>query len=207
MNSSLRRGRSAAIVLSIGCFAYSFATSPASAATVSISSGTVIAGGATTVSLNVLGLGGGTALGAYDVTVAFDQSLLSFASASYGDPLLGDQLDLEGFGTISGTTPDAGTTEFFELSLDSSEALLASQATSFTLATLTFNGVATGVSPLTLSINSIGDQDGNALSTSLQNGSLQVDAAPVPLPAAIWLLASALGSLGFGVRPRFVAND
>jgi len=167
----------------------------------------VIAGGATTVSLNVLRLGGGTALGAYDVTVAFDQSLLSFASASYGDPLLGDQLDLEGFGTISGTTPDAGTTEFFELSLDSSEALLASQATSFTLATLTFNGVATGVSPLTLSINSIGDQDGNALSTSLQNGSLQVDAAPVPLPAAIWLLASALGSLGFGVRPRFVAND
>jgi hypothetical protein len=111
------------------------------------------------------------------------------------------RLNLEGFGTISSTTPGTGTTELFELSLDSASALTSSQASSFTLATLMFNAVATGTSALTLSVNALGDQNGNPISASLQNGSVTISSAPpVPLPASAWLLLSGLGSLAMLVQ-------
>jgi hypothetical protein len=148
----------------------------------SIGSDTVSSSGVATVALDISGLGNGTALGTFDVNVGFNSSVVSFASASYGDPVLGDQLNLEGFGPVSSTIPGSGTTELFELSVDSPSALTSLQATSFTLATLTFDAVGSGTSGLDLSVNALGDQNGLPINATLQNGSITVTGPTMQAP-------------------------
>jgi len=142
----------------------------------------VSSSGVATVALDISGLGNGTALGTFDVNVGFNSSVVSFASASYGDPVLGDQLNLEGFGPVSSTIPGSGTTELFELSVDSPSALTSLQATSFTLATLTFDAVGSGTSGLDLSVNALGDQNGLPINATLQNGSITVTGPTMQAP-------------------------
>ena len=79
-----------------------------------------------------------------------------------------------GHGTFSNTTPGSGQVELAELSFDSTSALQTSQASNFSLATLTFNALSQGVSSLTLSLNSVADALANALTPALQNGSITV---------------------------------
>jgi hypothetical protein len=54
--------------------------------------------------------------------------------------------------------------------------------------------------PLSLSVQALGDQNGNPLGAALQNGSVTV--APVPLPAAAWLLVSGMARLSGFSRKR-----
>src|SRR5256885_142656 len=61
-------------------------------------------GSQASVDVNVKGLGGGTALAAYDINVGFDPALLSFFSIAWGN-----QLDLFGLGDIQIVTPGGGT--------------------------------------------------------------------------------------------------
>lgn len=149
---------------------------------ISIGSETLSAGGDASVAVIVSGLGHGTALGGFDINIAYTPSVLEFASASYGDPILGDQLNLEGFGTFSGTTPSSGKVELAELSFDSPTVLEASQASQFTLATLTFDTVSPGMSALGLSVNAVSDQSGDSLSPRLENGSIKVTESATPAP-------------------------
>src|SRR5438874_1153733 len=53
------------------------------------------------VSLMIQGLGDHTApsLGTFDVNILFDPAILSFSTAVFGDPALGDQLDPLGVGS------------------------------------------------------------------------------------------------------------
>ena len=143
--------------------------------TISIGTTTASAGGTATVDLNISGLTPGTALGAFDLNIGFDPAVVSFSSALIGDPLLGgDQLDPEGFGTLSGIVPGTSTVELYDISLDDPSALTASQPTSFTLATLTYNAVASGMSSLVLSVNGLADQLGNSISSAFEDGSISV---------------------------------
>jgi hypothetical protein len=158
----------------------------------SISSVTVNRGTEATVDLSISGLGGGTALGTFDVNVAFNPAIVNFAAAKYGDPILGDQLDLEGFGTVTTTTPGSGTVELFELSFDSPAVLASKQASAFILAALSFDTVGAGTSSLSLSVNSLGDQNGNALTASLRTGSITVAGSGVPEPGTLGLIFMAL---------------
>jgi hypothetical protein len=145
------------------------------------------------VALQISGLGSGVALGVFDVNLSFDPTLLAFDGATFGDPILGDQLDLEGFGTFSFFTPGTGTVELFELSFDSPAALIALQAHAFTLATLTFNELdVIGVSPLGLSVYALGDANGNSLAAQLVNGQVTT----TPEPAISLLVACGLAGLG-----------
>ncbi len=149
---------------------------------IAIGSDSIGPGGTATVDLTISGLTSGTALGSFDLNVGFNSGVVGFGSAIFGDPVLGDQLNLEGYGTISSVTPGAGTVDLFELSLDSASALTSSQASSFTLAQLTFNAVSTGASQLALSVNAVGDQMGNSLSTALHDGSINVSLPSLNAP-------------------------
>jgi hypothetical protein len=160
------------IFLSMGALIASSGT--AAAQELTIGSETISSSGVATVDLDISGLNPGTtALGTFDVNVGFNASIVNFASASYGDPILGDQLNFTGL-ALQSTTPGADTAELFELSLDPSSTLLASQPSSFTLATLTFDAVGTGTSTLALSVNALGDENGNSLPATLQNGAVTV---------------------------------
>lgn len=138
---------------------------------------TCIEGTSVDLSLVVSGLGSSTApsIGTYDINVLFDPNILSLSSVVFGDPVLGNQLDASGFGTISGVDASAlGAVNLFELSLDDPGFLDTFQADSFTLATVTFNTIGTGVSSLRLTPNAIGDALGNPLALDISDGQVIV---------------------------------
>ncbi|MBS1214359.1 MAG: hypothetical protein H6R26_2976 [Proteobacteria bacterium] len=92
------------------------------------------------IGVHIAGLGDGVALGGYDLTVGFDTTLLSFRNALFGDPVLGDQLDLDHSGTQrpSAAVNNPGRLDLLELSLDAASLLRQEQANQFLLATLGF---------------------------------------------------------------------
>lgn len=148
-------------------------------------------GHAVDVALKISGLvdTNSPSLGTYDLDISFDPGVLSFSSASFGDPILGDQLDVLGLGvnpTFAGIT-SAGVLNLFELSLDFATDLNNLQAGSFTLATLTFDTHGVGTSALGISITSLGDANGDPLTAGVANGSITV-----PEPAMLPLLGSGL---------------
>ena len=137
----------------------------------------VALGSPVSVSLQITGLGNLTApsLGAFDINLNFDPTILSFNSAVYGDPIFGDQLDPTGLGnTLNFSSPGFGTVELFDLSLDSASQLNSLQPATFILGTLVFDTIGTGTSSLDLTLNSLGDADGNSLSASIQNACRQM---------------------------------
>jgi hypothetical protein len=171
------------------------------AATISVlpASQTVSVGSAAIVDLAASGFTSGTApsIGTYDVNVGFDPSLLAFVSATFGTGL-----DVLGLGSIQTVTPGFGTVNLFELSFDTPADLNALQPNTFRLATLVFNAVAPGTSPLMLTANALGDATGAGLPASVSNGSVVIGApTAVPEPAA-WLLlmTGCLPLLFFGNR-------
>ena len=157
-------------------------------------------GDAFTVSVMVDGLTDGTApsLAAYDLDVQFDASIVSFQDIAFGAGL-----DVTGFGSITdhGLT-SAGVLDVFEASLDETADLNALQGDAFTLFTITFNALQAGVSNLGLTLQSASTAEAaNLLADSIGTSAVQV--APVPLPAAAWLLLSGLtGAFAIGRRRR-----
>jgi len=163
-------------------------------------------GTAANVVVNISGLGAFTApsLGTYDLVVNYDPAILSYNSVAFGDPILGDQLDLFGLGSITSITQGAGLF-IFELSLDSADDLNLLQAPAFTLFTLTFDSIGLGTSSLGLVINALGDADGAALDASVESGSITVSdsTTAVPEPSTFFLLGSGMLGIICLARTRF----
>ena len=139
-------------------------------------------------------------LGGFGFDVLFDDSILSLDDVVFGDPVLGDQLDLFGLGHDEfrdDTSP--GTAYIFELSYDSEQELNDLQADSFTLATLTFDTVGLGTSGLLISLDlpgALSDSLGSALNATA--GTAQV--AVVSAPSAMLLGALGVGIVGWMKR-------
>lgn len=179
-------------LLSLGAAAAVSGASAAGAATLflSPSSATPAVGSPFTVDLVVAGLGSGAApsLGAFDVSIVFDASVVGFSGASFG-ALLGTP---PGEATAE-ALPGAGSVSLAEVSFLSPAALDAQQPASFTLATLTF--VASSEAPTTISIGPalLGDAFGRPIGLETPLGSTQVTAtSAVPEPGAFLLYAAGL---------------
>ena len=157
------------------------------------------------VALTISGLGAFAApsLSTFDLDVSFDPAILAFSSVTFGDPLLGDQLDLFGLGSITTVTPGTGVVNLFELSLDTPGDLDTLQPGSFTLATLEFDTLAVGTSPLGISINVLGNAFGEPLSAEVQGGSI----SPVPEPASFILMGIGLAGIAGLRRMRRPKNS
>ena len=184
-------------ILSIISAALIALTAPAYAITLSITPATqtVDIGDSLSVAVRVAGLDAGTApsLGGYDIDVGFDSARLNFTSAQFGDPnpLLGDQLDLAGFGLNNPTaSATSGNVNLIEADLlDSSADLDNLQAGDFILATLFFDALSADYTAITLSVNSLADALGNPLTATTQFGSVTINApSAVPLPSTAHLL-------------------
>lgn len=166
----------------------------------------VTAGSSFEVALEISGLitGAAPSLGTFDLNVGFDPAILGFSSALFGDPVLGDQLDVLGLGgNPIAVIPGSGTVNIFELSLDTADDLNSLQTDSFTLATLTFNALSAGTSSLGISVNALGDANGDPLTTDLLiDGSVTVNGGSVPEPAICLLFG--LGALSMS---RFIRQS
>ena len=165
-------------------------------------------GDAVSVEIIISELGGFVApsISTFDLDLSFDQTLLSHNSAVFGDPSLGDQLDVFGLGgnPTSATNPLFGVVNLFELSLDLPQELIDNQFGVFTMVTVTFDSLAVGISDLALSVNTLGNAAGEPLTPdSLVPGSITIKApAGVPEPITGFLVGIGLLALGAVGRNR-----
>jgi hypothetical protein len=151
-------------------------------------------GQSASVDIVISGLGDGTSpsLGAFDLNVSFDPTILAPTGVTFGI-FLGDP-DLFEAITAFDLLLAPGVLNVAETSLLLSAELHALQPASFTLATLSFDTLARGTSALTLAINPGGlvDQDAGELRAETSRGSISV----VPEPGTLLLLGLALGGVG-----------
>lgn len=158
---------------------------------------TTMIGSTASVDIIISGLGEGVpdSLGVFDLDLMYDPTILSFSSAAFGDPILGDQLDLLLLGSMVMETPSVGNINLFELSFDDPDVLDTLQAGEFTLATVQFDAIGIGDSPLELFVNSLGDSFGEPLATDpAEPGNISV--SEVPEPGTILLLGTGFGLIG-----------
>jgi hypothetical protein len=158
------------------------------------------------VVISDLGNNAPPSLGAFDLDISFNDAILDFTGLMFGDPILGNQLDLTPpplgpFGTINGfvedPNPAVGLVDFFEISLDAPSVLDSLQPDSFVLATLSFNVVAGGLSPLNFTSIVLSDSLGNTLQASTSSGLIGV-----PEPAPIFLFVAGLAGVGLVAQRR-----
>lgn len=113
--------------------------------------GTAVQGNPLDVEVLILGLGDGAtpSLGAFDLTLSWDPTVLGFNSIGFGGAL-GDEAMGE---ALTGVVNNPDNAMVSEVSLLLPADLIANQSDTFTLFTVTFDTIMTGSTPLDLTPN------------------------------------------------------
>lgn len=145
------------------------------------------------ISTSGLDAGAAPALAAYDLDLLFDAGHLAYVGTAFGDPALGNQLDLLDLDSnpAAAALAGAGRLNLFELSFDTTADLHALQADSFTLAVVNFDVLANGSSELSLNVNALADANGDPLPANVAPTTITT----LPLPPAFAAMAAGLGLL------------
>lgn len=150
------------------------------------------------VQVRISGLSDASApsLGVYDVDFNYDASLFNFSSILWGDSTLGNQLDLNGFGSLQDSSSGSGWLNFFELSFDNALDLELLQAGEFTLFSILLEAIAIGSGNFSLTNNALGDAYGSELFADTINGTaVNVGSVSVPEPSSLILLLGLLSAV------------
>lgn len=137
------------------------------------------------------------ALGGWDGNFIFNSNEVSLISTALGDSVLGNQLDLSGLGTLNETQIHTlnGNTQavvMLEVSYDDMVTLNASQANVFSLAQLQFTRLGAGE----IIFNFDGHfSDAAGIDLRIDHSGAVTQLAPVPLPAAAWLMLSGFATV------------
>lgn len=184
----------------------SMATAPVSQAielTLEPGNTSITVGSSVDLKLVIRGLGTGAApsLGAFDLNLNFDPTVLSYDAVTFGDASLGNQLAFT-TPSVDGDFVDAslGVLNLFSVSLDPEADLNDQQADSFVLANIRFLSLATGLSSVSLSDILLSDAAGGSLDASSVAGSqVEVVRGTVTVPEGgmfypgLFLLAFSFG--------------
>ena len=170
----------------------------------------VVVGDPASVNLVISGLGDGEwpSLGGFDLFIEYDPTILALSDVSFGDPTLGDQLDVSGDGSYYDHSSHSFNVEYlFGLSYNLPWDLNDLQKPSFVLATLTFDTLSVGTSPLEIVDpnppffeSRLADEWGFALDFERESGSV----SPVPEPATFILIGFGLGGIGILRRKKVI---
>lgn len=158
------------------------------------SSTTVGIGGLVTVDLRISGLTPPPGLAGYAIDLNYDAAYVAPLSVSYGT----------GLGS-SVTFVDLTTNPLFvsEVSLETAQSFFDGQPGSFLLASLTFQGVALGTSPLAFAAStSLTDENGTSLVFNTVAGAIQVVPEPGQVAGTMAMLAVAGGFVFLRRQPR-----
>ncbi|NWH06809.1 PEP-CTERM sorting domain-containing protein [Desulfobacter latus] len=168
------------------------------------SSSSILAGESIDVDIVISGLDPEN-LAVFDLNVNFDPTILSYAPNTGCE--LGEGLGLFDFFEASDESDGVTAPGTINLAVESwiwpigdtvyGDAFFSDQASSLTLATLTFTGLAAGNSSLSISDVILGDENGASISitsTDLGTGSIEVS-SPAPEPSTMILFG--IGLLGF----------
>lgn len=148
------------------------------------------------VVISDLGTGMSPSVGAFDIDVLFNNSVLQFNSAT-----IGDGLD-SWAGIFFSATEMGGTVSASDTALDDEATIDANQPDSFVLFSLNFTALLSGTTELYLDIQSISNTAGTALINDFQTMDARVSVLSdvnVPEPSSFLLLLLGLAWL---LKPR-----
>lgn len=155
------------------------------------------------VNVVVSGLGTGQSVGGFDLDVVFDASVLSASSVVFGSAL-----GVDGIDQFTSAMFSAGRIDFAAVSLLTELDLLALQMVPFSIATLTFNALQSGVSDIRFDLVSfpgllLSDAFGNLLPATVgveSTVTVTGSGGTVPEPGLLGLALMALGILATRAR-------